>query len=67
MKEPDLMQLVLQASIAALVNVQTVEAVEAEMKRRAVNGESNGSGTGRRHKPTPLNPDRHTAPSVRTR
>ena len=28
-KEPDLMRLVLQASVAALVNVQTVEAVEA--------------------------------------
>ena len=66
-KEPDLMRIVLQAGVAALVNVQNVEAVKAEMKRRAVNGESNGSGTGRRHKPTPLNPDRHTAPSVRTR
>ena len=37
-KEPDLMRLVLQASVAALVNVQSVEAVEAEMKRRAVVG-----------------------------
>jgi hypothetical protein len=37
-KEPDLMRLVLQASVAALVNVQSVEAVDAEMKRRAVNG-----------------------------
>ena len=37
-KEPDLMRLVLQASVAALVNVQRVEAVEAEMKRRAVVG-----------------------------
>lgn len=37
-KEPDLMRLVLQASVAAMVNVQSVEAVEAEMKRRAVNG-----------------------------
>ena len=36
--EPDLMRLVLQASVAALVNVQSVEAVNAEMKRRAVNG-----------------------------
>ncbi len=36
--EPDLMRLVLQASVAALVNVQSVEAVDAEMKRRAVNG-----------------------------
>ena len=30
-KEPDLMRLVLQASVAALVNVQSVEAVDAEM------------------------------------
>ena len=37
-KEPDLMRLVLQASVAALVNVQSVEAVDAEMKRRAVAG-----------------------------
>ncbi len=37
-KEPDLMRLVLQASVAALVNVQSMEAVDAEMKRRAVNG-----------------------------
>ena len=37
-REPDLMRLVLQASVAALVNVQSVEAVNAEMKRRAVNG-----------------------------
>ena len=37
-EEPDLMRLVLQASVAALVNVQSVEAVDAEMKRRAVNG-----------------------------
>ena len=37
-KEPNLMRLVLQASVAALVNVQSVEAVEAEMKRRAVKG-----------------------------
>ena len=35
-KEPDLMRLVLKASVAALVNVQSVEAVDAEMKRRAV-------------------------------
>ena len=34
-KEPDLMRLVLQASMAALVNV---EAVDAELKRRAVVG-----------------------------
>ena len=37
-REPDLMRLVLQASVAALINVQSVEAVDAEMKRRAVNG-----------------------------
>ena len=37
-KEPDLMRLVLQASVAALVNVQSVEAVEGELKRRAVKG-----------------------------
>jgi len=37
-KEPDLMRLVLQASVAALVNVQSVEAVDAEMKWRAVMG-----------------------------
>ena len=37
-KEPDLMRLVLQASVAALVNVQSVEAVDVEMKRRAVVG-----------------------------
>ena len=35
-KEPDLMRLVLQASVAALVNVQSVEAVEAEMKRQSL-------------------------------
>ena len=29
---------VLQAAVAALVNVQSVEAVDAEMKRRAVKG-----------------------------
>ena len=32
------MQLVLQACLAALVNVQSVESVDAEMKRRAVKG-----------------------------
>ena len=37
-KEPDLMRLTLQACVAALVNVQSVEAVDAEMKRRAVKG-----------------------------
>ena len=35
-KESDLMRIVLQASVAAPVNVQSVEAVDAEMKRRAV-------------------------------
>lgn len=35
-REPDRMRLVLQASVAALVNVQSVEAVDAELKRRAV-------------------------------
>ena len=38
LKEPDLMRLLLQASVAALVNVQSVEAVEVETKRRAVKG-----------------------------
>lgn len=37
-KDPDLMRILLQASVAALVNVQTVEAVNAEMKQRAVTG-----------------------------
>lgn len=37
-KEPDLMRLTLQASVAAMVNVQSVEAVGAEMKRWAVKG-----------------------------
>jgi hypothetical protein len=37
-KDPDLMRVVLQACVAALVNVQSVETVEAEMKRRAVKG-----------------------------
>jgi hypothetical protein len=32
------MRLVLQASVAALVNVQSVEAVDAELKRRAISG-----------------------------
>ena len=35
-KVPDLMRLVLQASVAAIVNVQTGEAVDVELKRRAV-------------------------------
>ncbi len=33
--EPELMRLVLQASVAALVNTQSAMAVEAELKRRA--------------------------------
>jgi hypothetical protein len=37
-KEPDLMRLTLQASVAALVNVLSVEAVDAELKVRAVAG-----------------------------
>jgi hypothetical protein len=37
-REPDLMRLVLQASVADLVNVQSVEAVDAELKPRAVGG-----------------------------
>ena len=36
--EPDLMRLVLQASVAALVNVQSVEGADAELKRRAIKG-----------------------------
>ena len=32
------LRLVLQASVAALVNVQSVEAVDAELKRRAISG-----------------------------
>ena len=37
-KDPDMMRVVLQASVAALVNVQSVEVVDAELKRRAVKG-----------------------------
>ena len=37
-REPNLMRLVLQASVAALVNAQTVEVVSAELKQRAVAG-----------------------------
>jgi hypothetical protein len=33
-----LMRLVLQVSVAVLVNVQSVEAVDREMKKRAVKG-----------------------------
>lgn len=32
-KEPDLMRLVLQASVAAFVDVQSVEVVDAELER----------------------------------
>lgn len=35
---PDLARLILQASVAALVNTQTVEAVDGELRRRAVGG-----------------------------
>lgn len=37
-KEPDSMRLVLQASVAALVNTQSVNAVHAELMRRAAGG-----------------------------
>ncbi len=37
-KEPDLMRLVLQAGIAALVNVQAVDGADAELKHRAIKG-----------------------------
>lgn len=37
-KEPDMMRLVLQACVAALMNVQAAEAVGAKLKRRAVVG-----------------------------
>ena len=37
-KDPDVMRLVLQASMAALLNVQSVESVDAALKRRAVKG-----------------------------
>ena len=36
--EPDLMRLVLQAGIAALVNVQVVDGADAELKHRAIKG-----------------------------
>ena len=35
-KDPDLMRLVLQACLAAMVNVQNLKAVDWEVKRRAV-------------------------------
>ncbi len=34
-QDPDLMRVVLQASVAALVNVQSVETIDAELKKRA--------------------------------
>ena len=37
-REPDLMRLVLQASVAALVNVQALDGSNAELKQRAVKG-----------------------------
>jgi hypothetical protein len=37
-KEPDLMRRCCRPALLALVNVQSVEAVDAEMKRRAVMG-----------------------------
>ena len=37
-KKPNLMRLVLQASVAALVKVQSVDVVDGEMKRRSVVG-----------------------------
>jgi len=37
-REPDLRRLVLQACVATLMNVQSLEAVDAELKRRAVTG-----------------------------
>lgn len=35
-KEPDLMQIALHVSVAALLNVQSTDACAAELKRRAV-------------------------------
>ena len=37
-KEPDLTRLALQTSVAALVNVQGVESVDGELRRRVVRG-----------------------------
>jgi len=37
-KEPDLMRLVLQASVEALVNAQAVDGADAELKCRAIEG-----------------------------
>ena len=38
-KEPDLMRVVLQAAVATMANVQTVEAAIAELKRPAPRGD----------------------------
>lgn len=37
-KDPDLLRLTLQACVAALVNARAVEAIDSELKRRAVKG-----------------------------
>ena len=37
-REPDLMRVALQTSVAALANMQSVEAVDAEIERRTVVG-----------------------------
>lgn len=37
-KDPDLMRVVLHASVAALVNSQNVSAIDAELNRRSVTG-----------------------------
>lgn len=36
--EPDLMRLVLQASVSALLNVQALDSSNAELKQRAIKG-----------------------------
>jgi len=38
LREPDMMRLVLMAGISALVNVRSVQSIEAELKRRAADG-----------------------------
>ena len=37
-KEPDLMRLVIQASVAAMVNAQSMMAADDEIQRRAAKG-----------------------------
>jgi len=37
-KQPDLMRLVLQACVAAMVNVQSFETLDVALKRRVVMG-----------------------------